>query len=616
MVGAHAQFVSPETIDWHKVRAAQPEGLSLHLEVPKSSYHQGEIIEATLTFRNSSSQPYHLWAGTYDRSGRIPDIVFHAVDAEGKPVPDPLRWYFERGGMGGGLGNTRDLGEWKITLSANQWLRFDRPGTYTLRAFSNRVRKGDQFERGNQGIELVSDPVTLTMTTLRPADEHRLIGRAVTQLNAGGEEAATGAATLRFLGRPASRAALLPVLSSPGLSHEAAFAFYAAPHPADEAPAILEAVRTGKIKFDPGLTHTYATLKTADFRFHPLPKTPEEQEALVKKFQSAFQAATGEITAAATAASGGRGPDFYQTIITTLFQDPVNRPKARAELVKVQLDLTPEQADTILRNWQNFGGEDFLPLVRKMVGAPAYNSHALKALAEIQPHEARPLIVEDIQREEPRYLVPKAASRIANAPLLSLPARPIPELEAYFQEQLSKEHPPQLDLVMDAINRYGSPKLLPALIDFYRPKEGRWACDIQTNVLQFWLRHDPPAGVEALKRALAAREHTRCYTNVLSEVLITEWNEAALPVVVAALDDPDPEVALSAIPVLEAHADASHLGSALATLQRAASAATGENMRVYYATHNAAQKLQRGTRWKLDESQKQQLAEIANSRPR
>ncbi len=619
LASVQAQFVTPEAVDWEKVRAAQPDGLSLKMEISKNAYHLGQVIDATLTFSNTSLQPYHLWVGTHDRSGRIPDIAVYAFDADGNPVADPLRWYFERGGMGGGLGNVQDLGEWKITLPANQWLRFAKPGTYTLRAFSNRVQKGDRFEQGNRQenrVELVSDPVSISIGELNPAEEQRIIGEAVAQLASGGKEAEAGAATLRYLGTPASRAALLPFLSSGPRSFSAMMAFYAAQNPAEEAPTILEAVRSGKLKFNPGLSHLYGTLKSAGFRFTPLLKTREEQEALGKRFQAAFRQAADEITAAATAATGGKGPDFYQTIIATLFQDPVKRPQARVELVKIQLELTPEQGDTILRSWKDFGGEDFLPLVRKLAGPPSYNPNALKALAAIKPEEARPLVIEDIQREKPRYLIPKAASRIANAPLLTLPPKPIPELDLYFEVQLSKEHPPKLDLLMDSIDRYGSPALLPGVIKFYLPKEGEWACDIQKDVLRFWLRHDPPAGLEALKRALDSREHTRCYTSVLSGVLLEEWSEAALPIVTAALDDPDPEVVASAIKVLEAHTDAAHLGPSLIALQRISASATKQNLPAYHAARGTAQQLLQSTRWKPDPEQRRQLEALAAARPR
>lgn len=615
---ATAQLLPPKLPDRQKIHDTQPEGVSLGIEVPKTSYQQGELIEATLTFTNTSPTPYHLWVGTGDRSGRIPDIAFYALGSDAKPVPDPLRWYFERGGMGGGLGGWQDLGQWKITLPANQWLVFKQPGTYQLFAFSNRVQKGDRFTQGNRQdnrIELVSDPVSITITPLSPADEKRILDEASGRLTAGGSDASKAAAKLRYLGTPAARAALLPLLNTP-LSFDAQMALYAAPEPAAEAPLILAAARAGTLKLDQNVIYLYATLKTAGVQPSVMPSTKEEIEALGQKIQGAWKAASDEITTTAIAATGGKGVDYNQTLITTLFQDPGKRQQARADLVRIQLDLTPEQADTILGTWRDFGGEDFLPLVRKAVGAPAFNPNALKALAKLKPDEARPLIVEDLQRQPPRYLIPKAASRIANAPLLSLPAEPLPELEPFFREQLMTDSPKNLDLLVDAIDRYGTPTLLPDMIKFYSPKEGRWACDIQAAVLRFWLRCDPAAAVEAIKRALAAREHTHCYTGVLSGVLLDQWNDAALPFVTEALDDPDPEVALSAIKVLEAHAGVKWLGPSLAALQRISKTITKDSLRAYHSTRGTAQTLLQSTRWVANPDQRQQLQELNALKPK
>lgn len=615
---ARSQFVTPEFVDWEKIRAAQPDKLSLIIDVPKTRYHQGEIIDTTLTFRNDSTQPYHLWTGTYDRSGRIPNIAIHASDAAGRPVADPLRWYFERGGVGGGLGNDQDLSEWAITFPANQWLRFEKPGTYALRAYSDRVQKGDRFERPNgqdDRVALVSDPVFVTITALNPAEAQRIIDQAVPQLPGDGREADEGAATLRYLGLPESRAALLPFIASGPHSFSATMALYAAPDPVAEARNILAALRAGKIKFNPGLTQIYATLKTAAFEFKPIPESREEREALGRKFRDAFQAASEEITAAATAATGGKGEDSYQTMMTLLFEDPIKRPQVRAELVKVQLDLTLEQGETLLRSWRSFGGEAFLPLVRKMVGPPFHNPDALAALAELKPDEARPLIIDDLQRRSPRFLIPKAVSQIANAPLLTLAAEPVPELEAYFRAQLRERSPKNLDLLMAAVARYGTPDLLPDVVAFYAPKEGKWACSIQADALTFWLRFDPPAGLAALQRTLAAREHTRCYTDVLSEVLLDGWDPAALPIVTAALDDPDPEVVVSAVTVLEAHADVAHLGPSISALRRLSDGATAQNLPLHYAAKGLVQRLIHSTRWKPNAAQRRQLQEIASSRP-
>ncbi len=143
---------------WQKIRQRQPAGLTLELKHPKTEFHQGEIIPATLTFKNTSTNHFHLWIGNYDRSGRIPDIAFRAEGEDRRAVTDPLGWYFaSQGYAGGGLGNEQDLGQWSITLPANQWLRFDRPGTYRVYAFSSRPQPGTTKQRGSgvNGVELV-----------------------------------------------------------------------------------------------------------------------------------------------------------------------------------------------------------------------------------------------------------------------------------------------------------------------------------------------------------------------------------------------------------------------------------------------------------------------------
>ena len=95
---------------WQKMRGRQQAGLTLELKLPKTEFHHGEIIQATLTFNNTSTNRYHLWTGNYDRSGRIPDIAFRAEVEDRRAVTDPLeflcraRWILR---SNGGLGDRR-----------------------------------------------------------------------------------------------------------------------------------------------------------------------------------------------------------------------------------------------------------------------------------------------------------------------------------------------------------------------------------------------------------------------------------------------------------------------------------------------------------------------------
>jgi hypothetical protein len=136
----------------------------------------------------------------------------------------------------------------------------------------------------------------------------------------------------------------------------------------------------------------------------------------------------------------------------------------------------------------------------------------------------------------------------------------------HLQERLAAGT--DLEVTLFYIDKFGTPALLPDVIARYQPHEGKWACEPQKFILRYWLRCDPKAGTEALSRALQARASTGCYKMLLDGVLTDQWNDAALPVVVQALDDPNNEVVLSAIKVLGVHGDSAAIDKCIATLEK------------------------------------------------
>lgn len=282
--------------DWKKVRAQQPEGVTLELTLSKRKFYQGEVIEASLLFSNKSRVPYFVWDGKRDRAGRLGDIAFFAAGPDGKAVPDPLKWFFKRGWAGGGPGHYQKLGEWQVTLKANQWLRFDRPGSYTIFAFSSRVREGEGPFLG-EGKEsaagpLVSDRVEIEILPLAAETEDRLIRERDWE-------------RLRYLQTPRARAELVFLLNQ-NQDFETVQSFYSAPDPVAVAPLILKAVGEGRLRLNSSLSYLYCTLKTADLSRSPgLPK--EEAEKRQQEFLKAWKSASGEIEAAALRIPGEKG---------------------------------------------------------------------------------------------------------------------------------------------------------------------------------------------------------------------------------------------------------------------------------------------------------------------
>jgi hypothetical protein len=562
-----AQFGVPAEIDWQAVRKAQPEGLQLKMTLPKDHFYQGEIIPASLEFSNASQNPYHLWIGTYDRSGRIPDIAFKAYDAANQPVADPLAWYFMMGGMGGGLGNEQDLGTWTISLPVNQWLRFDKPGVYTLFAWSSRVQKGSKqkIKARTHDLILVSDKVQITIDPLPPGQEEQIIAQAEQSIALGGKGAMPAADQLRFLETVAARAELIRLLSQPPMSFAASMGLCAAPDPVSEAPAILTAVSDGKLPLREDISSLYAQLKTHDLivKFLAPPFGPQVAQQRSQELAKAMAQASDEIAAAALKASGGKG-DAYIQVILTKYQQNSGDPAVRAELVQHQLELSNEQANWLLEGWDELGKEDFLPLARKMAGAPTYSLAAFMALVKSKPDEARALMIADASAPKSNIFTNNRGSfqydRVHLAP------SPTPELDSVLRDKLAAGT--NLEPTLFYIDEFATPALLPDLIALYQPHEGKWACELQKFVLRYWIRCDPKGGIAALSRALQSRAVTGCYKNVLDEVLTERWNDNALPLVIQSLNDPDQDVVLGAIKVLAIHGDPAGIDKSIAALER------------------------------------------------
>ena len=141
---------------------------------------------------------------TYNRSGRIAEFGFRATDSRGRPARDPVAGHL--GMMGGGL---RSFGPLKAgkpyeqKVFINEWVCFDRPGRYTVKAYSGIVSQ-DPYGTGGvhygPTVSLESEPLVLEIT--RPDQKRRLarIAEVRKRLRAGTwEERCEAMQELRFM---------------------------------------------------------------------------------------------------------------------------------------------------------------------------------------------------------------------------------------------------------------------------------------------------------------------------------------------------------------------------------------------------------------------------------
>ena len=123
--------------DYNKFLAEQPPGLRLTLTLPKDHFYQGEVIHATLTYTNTGKDVREV---ELNGNGRADSVRFFGSDEHGTAVDDPIAWCSTLHGGATTIKSLHDGDSGSVTLTMNEWVRFDHPGTYTVFAISTAVQ--------------------------------------------------------------------------------------------------------------------------------------------------------------------------------------------------------------------------------------------------------------------------------------------------------------------------------------------------------------------------------------------------------------------------------------------------------------------------------------------
>lgn len=554
-------------------RKGNPSGVALEMSAPKSAYHVGETIPVTLKVRNASTQPYQVWAGTYDRSGRISDLWF-AVDGPAGGWADPLGDYFSRSLVrhGGGLGQYAKLDEHAQIFDMNEWVRFDKPGVYSCYCVTSRVQADDGK---NERLTVVSQIVEIKVT---PADEAFVVATAAQARRDLDDEKlrAQAVRTLRFLATPEAVELLAGLTDDPKNAQDAMFGLIGA---RDRAGA-LQMLRKKLDDPDVALNHPLETaivelsLSPDDKPVFGLGPEGEQRYAhTVATIEQKMARIADELAAhAAKGLDRKRGRALASTCAHLFFNAKMDDPQLRRTVVANFSLFTPEERELLLNDdhWSLAKCPEFEPVLAKIVAQPltreqwywaGEQSLALVRYGEFQPAKARAMILADIRQTRPN-LAAKAA--------LSLPAEAIPpDLDAILLRNLtSKEKPePDAEKIVLLTEHYGTKAILPGVVAYYRPLEGRCWCNVEDSLLRFWIKHDRPAGLDALVRVAKSRQ-TGCYKEVLLNTLRDNWQDDLQKLLLPFLDDPSPDAAAQAAQLLGEYGDNQCVEPMIAALAR------------------------------------------------
>lgn len=541
--------------------------LRVSLATDEREFRIRETIPIRLSFSTADKGRYEINRAGYDRSGRMPYEQFSVSPADG--AVDPLA--NRPGGIGGGLTTYKLLGPepWTITLNLNEWLRFTRPGQYRLTTTSTRVAVKDPADplgaspvtaRGNQ---LVLNIVPATRAWQKAVYDEAMaaLGRPA-PTEPSGREAYTRSRrealeTLRFLGTPEATRELARNMRGEergGLDHVCMLGLISAPDREVALGALEDALADPDHPMDDTFLYTLQTV-----RADPVDRGArwrEDRRETVEDLIAVLPAKRGKALSVSlhTAANAAWNAGLPKQATDKLVKQLVST-----------FDQLPEeaQASLLTYRWDEIAGPAMLPILRRRAQADrvfhdrrdpnayrsAYRSRELSGSAlqrwyELDPSGARPVVINEIARPRPRY-----GARVLGI----LPDETLPEVESALVEHFiaggGEEGSPHL---ASLIARYATDAVLPQVLAELDPRIGKWECGIQDAILAYVLRVSPALARPRIEQALAARGEgfTGCYRPLLVSISEIHYDPALEDIGVRRLDDPDPQVAMTAAAML------------------------------------------------------------------
>lgn len=483
--------------------ASEDVGLGLRLQGGRTRFFQGERIPLELVFSTRRPGVYQVNTAVSDRVGRMNMAdTFQVSPTEG--VVDPLSdWFLGWVSFGGAMGSKVLAGQDVVVkLDLNEWLRFDRPGRYTLRVTSQRV--------GSKSISLrlESTPVHFEIVPATPEWEWAAVEEALRAMASADEtERRQGCRSLRFLRSEAALEAMARHYADRDSECSADLLLgLAGAHDAERALRIMEA-QLGEPQATITSAFVDALARLASLRESGRRAPDGDEDAYF-----ALAERSGELTAVyqdwlfellprkVGPARALTASELYEGAVVRAMQQ--NRDTAwlsqLAALVRSVLPELPmaDQQHLLDLRWDRLADPELLPHLRALYASPPdrfSRSTALERIYELAPEEGRRLILAEIRsgRLESRREV-----------LGRLPEDTLPELDTTMLRSLlanrtnysAKDH-------AEVIERYATDAIFQEVRGFYEGWRDGPACWARPALLAYFLRVDASYGARALEQA-------------------------------------------------------------------------------------------------------------------
>jgi len=522
----------------------------------------GETIPLQLSFSSTIKNRYQVNMAQYDRSGRMNYEQFSVTPSAG--AIDPLPTHI---GSMGGLTNFKFLttDPWTLKINLNEWLRFTQPGEYQLIISSNRIGVRDPSSPvGISPVTARSNKITLKIVAADPVWQKQIFKDAVAKLDAPAPpvnqikpyETSRSQAleTLRFLGTADAAREMAKRMrgeDSSGLDYICMLGLISSPERSVARTALEDALTApdhpvnGNLLYALRMVTSNASAPDEDWR--------ETNERILEELVAALPGKRGQALLISLNTAVSQAWD-----LNSLSQQTTE--KLLSQLVSLFDQLPVAEKNSLLNfRWDKIKSPALLPILKRyaqsyrdfpeMRGEPAYNLRELSGIAlkrwyELDPAGARSAIITEISRPRPRF-----GARVLGL----LPDKTLPEVDSALAEHFvaSNDFDGESN-VASLIARYSTDAILPQIIDKLDPKIGKCACNIQNPILGYVLRVNPMTARPRIEKAIAARGEafTACNQLLFQTVSEIQYDPVLEDIGIKSLDDPDPEVAMTAATML------------------------------------------------------------------
>src|SRR5438552_6790606 len=529
----------------------------------QQEFHIGETIPLKLSFKTTVKGAYEVNMAQYDRGGRMNYERFVVSPSDGAVDPLPTN----TGSMGGITGYQFLTPEpWTIKLNLNEWIRFTQPGDYRLIVTSTRVSARDPSSPfGASPVTVRSNEIALKIVPADAAWQRQVYDEAVavldtrapTKLNLMEKYDASrrqAIETLRFLGTADATRELAKRMrgeDSGGLDYLCMLGLISSPERAVARSALEEALADPDHPIDSNFLYTLRMLNSepgignANWR--------EDNQRAVEQLVAALPIKRGNALSISLATVLAQAWD-----LDALPKETTDKLIGQLTSIFDQLPLK-EQNTLLTFRWNKIASPAMLPILRRyaqsyrdfpeMREVSAYDSLTLSGSAlrhwyELDPAGARPAVITEITRPRPRF---------SAAVLGILPDETLPEVDFALAEHfVASEDLDGSSNLASLIARYATSAILPQITEKLDHQIGKWACAIQNPILAYVLRVNPGVARPRIEKAIATRgkNFSACNHELFQIVSEIHYDPVLEQIGVRSLDDPDPEVAMTAATML------------------------------------------------------------------